>query len=178
MIFTSMFGVFLSLFSASRAPCKTSTLKIISLTEIPHLLLALGNEEVPRRLWAYGEKDHLEDTWEDCNAEEVGPALVSAQQVVDAQHLAGQQAHGHCQLVHRAQPAPQVERGDLGYVHRHQGGVEAAVDPDQVSADDEQLVGGDVLGEDHGHGGDDADEVVHQKAALPPKLVGNPPSCA
>ena len=146
--------------------------------ETSHLLLTLGNEQVPRRLRANGQKDHLEDTWEDCNAEEVGPALVGAQQVVDAEHLAGEQAHGHRQLVDGAQPAPQVERGDLGYVHRHQRGVEAAVDPDQVSADDEQLVGGDVLGEDHGGGGNDADEVVHQKAALSPKLVGDPPSCA
>ena len=89
------------------------------------LLLPLGDEEVARGLGTDGEQDELEDGGEDGDAEEVGPAHVRAEQVVHPQHLAGQQAHGHRQLVDSAQAAAEVERRNLGYVHRHQAGVQS-----------------------------------------------------
>ena len=42
-------------------------------------------------------------------------------------HLAGEEPHSDGQLVDRAQPAAEVEGGNLGYVHRHQGGVQTTV---------------------------------------------------
>ena len=92
-------------------------------------------------------------------------------------HLTGKQSHSDSQLVDSAKPTTQVEWRDLRYVHRHQRGVQAAVHPDQVAPDDEQLVGGDVLGEHHRHRRHDADQVVHEQTAFPPELVGNPASC-
>lgn len=50
---------------------------------------------------------------------EDGPAVVGAKNLLDAKHLRDEQSHGDRQLVHRAQPAPQIQRRDLRNVHRH-----------------------------------------------------------
>ena len=48
------------------------------------------------------------------------------------------------------------------------------IDAYQTAAHDEQLVGRDVLREDHGQRGGDAHHVVNEQAALAAKLVGYP----
>ena len=48
------------------------------------------------------------------------------------------------------------------------------IDTNKASADNQQLVRGYVLGKHHRQRGSDADHVVDQQPAFPPKLVGYP----
>ena len=48
------------------------------------------------------------------------------------------------------------------------------IDTNKTSADDQQLVGGYMLGEHHRQRGSNAHHVVDQQPAFPPKLVGYP----
>jgi hypothetical protein len=89
------------------------------------LLLPFRDEEVARGLWAHRKQDELEDGGEDGDAEEVGPAHVGAEKIVDPQDLAGEQPHRHCQLVHCAQATAEVQRRYFGYVHRHQACIQS-----------------------------------------------------
>ena len=88
------------------------------------LVSTFRDEKISGGLRADGEEHQLEDGGEDCDAEEVGPALVRAEQVVHAEHLARQQPHRHGQLVDGAEAAAEVERRDLGYVHGDQTRVQ------------------------------------------------------
>ena len=118
-----MCGVFLSLLRASLAwcSCPVKAQYFIRTNCSPQTFC---DEKITGRLRAYWEQEELEDGGEDSNTQEVRPALVSAQQIVDAQDLAGQQPHRDRQLVDCAEAAPQVERSDLRYVHGHQAGVQ------------------------------------------------------
>ena len=88
------------------------------------ILLTFCNEKITGRLRADWQQEELEDGGEDSNAQEVGPALVSAEEIVHPQDLPSQQPHRNGQLVDGAQAAPQVERSNLRYVHRHQARVQ------------------------------------------------------
>ena len=72
------------------------------------LVSTFRDEKISGRLRADGEEHQLEDGGEDSDAEEVGPALVRAEQVVHAEHLARQQPHRHGQLVDGAEAAAEV----------------------------------------------------------------------
>jgi len=48
------------------------------------------------------------------------------------------------------------------------------IDANEIASNDEELVGGDGLGADHGEGGHDAHHVVDEESALPTKPVCNP----
>jgi hypothetical protein len=48
------------------------------------------------------------------------------------------------------------------------------IDANEIAPDDKELVGGDILGADHGEGGHDAHHVVDEEAPLPAKPVGYP----
>jgi hypothetical protein len=50
------------------------------------------------------------------------------------------------------------------------------IDANEITADDEELVGGDILGADHGEGGHDAHHVVDEESPLTAKPVGDPAS--
>ena len=116
---SSMCGVFLSLLRASLAwcSCPVKAQYFIRTNCSPQTFC---DEKITGRLRAYWEQEELEDGGEDSNAQEVGPALVSAEEIVHPQDLPSQQPHRDGQLVDGAQAAPQVERSNLRYVHRHQ----------------------------------------------------------
>ena len=88
------------------------------------ILPTFCNEKITGRLRADWQQEELEDGGEDSNAQEVGPALVSAEEIVHPQDLPGEETHRDGQLVDGAQSAPQVERSNLRYVHRHQASVQ------------------------------------------------------
>ena len=88
------------------------------------ILLTFCNEKITGRLRADWQQEELEDGGEDSNAQEVGPALVSAEEIVHPQDLASEETHRDSQLVDSAQSTPEVERSDLRYVHRHQACIQ------------------------------------------------------
>jgi len=74
---------------------------------------------------------------------------------------------------HCAHSSTQVDGGDLGQIHRGEAGVEARVDADHEAASDQHVetVGG--LGQTHQQRGDDDQDVVEEKAALPAQSGGH-----
>ena len=60
-----------------------------------------------------------------------------------------------------------MQRRDFWQIHGRQSTVEAAVDADENTADDEQFIGAGHLAEAHKSGGDDCEDVVDQKSSFP-----------